>query len=249
MTDDQEPVERCLPILAQAFGCALTELNGYWTDLQADAEFLADINRAVAGVPEFHGKSFSHPSEFRAYRCMLYLLTRALRPGLFVETGVHNGLGSAFVLLALQHNGRGTLHSIDLPSSEPVILGQGNRRMPAGRRPGWLIPPRLLARHRLYIGPAQQELPPLLAALGSIDVFLHDSDHSYEHMMFEMHEAWPRLSDGGWLVCDNIEANRSWHDFEAKVGRTGFMVASFDTAERVWQHGLLARRLQEKTAQ
>jgi predicted O-methyltransferase YrrM len=241
MTDDQEPIERCLPILSRALGRELSDLNGYWDDLQADHEFLAAINRAVDGVAEFAGTSFRHPSQFRTYRCMLYVVTRALRPELFVETGVHNGLGSAFVLLAMRHNDRGTLHSIDLPSAEPAILEQGNRRMPAGRPPGWLIPPHLLGRHRLYIGRAQERLPPLLAELGSIDVFLHDSDHSYEHMMFEMRTAWPRLAGGGWLLCDNIEANRAWADFSAEAGGAGFTVASFDTPTRQWKHGLLGQ--------
>ena len=241
MTDDQEPIARCLPVLSRALGRPLSELNGYWDELQGDGDFLAAINGAVAGVPEFEGRSFRHPSEFRAYRCLLYLLTRALRPERFVETGVHNGLGSAFVLLAMRHNDRGTLHSIDLPSVEPVILQQGNRRMPAGRPPGWLIPPHLLGRHRLYIGPAQQELPKLLEELGSIDLFLHDSDHSYEHMTFEMRAAWPRLNPGGWLVCDNIEANRAWADFESETGSAGFTVASFDTPARQWKHGLMAK--------
>ena len=242
MTGEQETVDTCLPILAQALGRPLSELARYWADLKADAEFMAAINRAVAGVPEFGGKVFLHPSEFRTYRCMLYLVTRALGPELFVETGVHNGLGSAFILRALEHNGRGVLHSIDLPSSEPAILEQGNRQMPAGRPPGWVIPPELRARHRLHIGPAQEELPKLLAAIGPIDVFLHDSDHSYQHMMFELRTAWPHLKPSGLVLCDNIEANSAWFDFESEVTGRGWVVASFDQPERVWKHGLLPAR-------
>ena len=246
MTPQQEPIERCLPILARAFGRALSEISGYWEDLQGDGDFLAAINRAVAGVPEFGGKTFRCASEFRSYRCMLYLATRALRPEVFIETGVHNGLGSAFVLLAMRHNDRGTLHSIDLPSVEQNMLDQGNHRMPPDRQPGWLIPAQLRDRHRLYIGPAQVELPKLLAVLPPPEVFLHDSDHTYEHMLFEMRLAWRHLHADGWLLCDNIEANRSWADFEAEVGGGGWIVTSFDTPVRVWQHGLIAKRRPEQ---
>ena len=177
---------------------------------------------------------------------MLYLATRALRPEVFIETGVHNGLGSAFVLLAMRHNDRGTLHSIDLPSVEQNMLDQGNHRMPPDRQPGWLIPAQLRDRHRLYIGPAQVELPKLLAVLPPPEVFLHDSDHTYEHMLFEMRLAWRHLHADGWLLCDNIEANRSWADFEAEVGGGGWIVTSFDTPVRVWQHGLIAKRRPEQ---
>lgn len=241
MTGEQEPVDKCLPILAQALGRRLSELAGYWADLQADAAFMAAINRAVTGVPEFGGKVFRHPSEYRTYRCMLYPVTRALGPELFVETGVHNGLGSAFILRALEHNGRGVLHSIDLPSFEQEILDQGNRQRPAGRRPGWVIPSELLARQPLYIGPAEEELPKLLAEIGPIDVFLHDSDDSYQHMMFELRTAWPHLKPSGWVLCDNIEAISAWFDFESEVAGRGWVVASFDQPERVWKHGLLPR--------
>jgi predicted O-methyltransferase YrrM len=237
----QEPIETCLPILARAFARPLPELQQYWSDLRGDARFLAALNGTIADVPEFAGKQFQSPAELRIYRCMLYLATRALRPSTFVETGVHNGLGSAFTLLALHHNAHGTLHSIDLPSTDQVILDQGNRRMPAGRTPGWLIPAYLRDRHRLTIGPAQTALPHVLAELGAVDVFLHDSDHSYPHMMFEMGLAWGYLRRGGWLLCDNIEANTAWRDFSGATGGSPYDVASFDSPARVWKHGLLQK--------
>src|SRR4051812_9989904 len=126
----QEPVERCLPLLAVALRKPLAEFEGYWAELQDDRQFLQELNRSIEGVDEFSGRQFRSAAELRPYRCMLYLFTRAVRPDVFVETGVHNGLGSAFTLLALARNGHGTLHSIDLPSSAPGILDQGNRRMP-----------------------------------------------------------------------------------------------------------------------
>jgi predicted O-methyltransferase YrrM len=45
----------------------------------------------------------------------LYALLRELRPDVAVETGVCNGVSTAFLLLALDRNAHGALHSIDLP--------------------------------------------------------------------------------------------------------------------------------------
>ena len=45
-------------------------------------------------------------------------------------------------------------------------------------------------RWSLTIGRSQDELPTLLERLGEIDLFVHDSEHSYECMDFEFRAAW-----------------------------------------------------------
>src|SRR5215217_5027776 len=44
-----------------------------------------------------------------------YLLCRLISPSVVLETGVAYGVSSAFILKALEVNGSGTLHSVDLP--------------------------------------------------------------------------------------------------------------------------------------
>ena len=217
-------------------------INQHWKDLQADSQFLFDLNSAVRDVPEFDGACFKHVRDLRIYRCLLYLFTRAIEPEIFVETGVLNGFSSAFILLAMKHNRRGALYSIDLPPDDD-ILEQGNRPVPQGKNAGWVIPDSLRTPHHLLLGRAQTILPDLLEKQGSIDVFLHDSDHSYSHMMFEMGLAWDYLRPVGWLLCDNVEANPSFSDFEKGVNGKGLIVASFNTQSRVWKHGLLQKPL------
>src|SRR5262245_22506164 len=107
-------VNEYLPQLAAEWSIPLDRLLTYYDDLQTDVGFLEEINRAIRDVPEFAGVRFRHVCEFRLYRCLLYLLTRAFRPEVFVETGVLNGFSSAFILLAMEHNHAGTLYSIDL---------------------------------------------------------------------------------------------------------------------------------------
>jgi predicted O-methyltransferase YrrM len=231
-------IEEYLPELAAAWEISLDRLHAYYGELQENQAFLAAINRAILDVPEFAGTQFSDVSELRLYRSLLYLLTRAFRPEVFVETGVLNGFSSAFVLLAMQHNSAGTLHSIDLPPVDERIRMQGTGPLPQGKAPGWAIPDGLRTRHCLLLGDARVLLPQILERQGPIEVFLHDSDHSYEHMMFEMALAWPYLRPGGWLLCDNVEQNSAFADFVRGVNANSSVVASFDSPERTWKHGM-----------
>jgi predicted O-methyltransferase YrrM len=156
----------------------------------------------------------------------LYRLLRGLRPRVSVETGVCNGVSTAFVLLALEDNEEGELYSIDLPEVageeyEPGTFwdGKGGAVIPPGKEPGWMVPPTLRDRWRLVLGRSQEELPPLLGRLGEIDFFMHDSEHSYECMSFEFRTAWAALREGGVLVADDVNVNAAWDEFARDVGR------------------------------
>jgi predicted O-methyltransferase YrrM len=96
----------------------------------------------------------------------------------------------------------------------------------------------LRSRHDLRLGPAQELLPKALAEVGTVDVFLHDSDHCYAHMMFEMSLAWSFIHPGGWIVADNIEQNDSFADFVRATGARNMVVSSYLSPDRTWQHGL-----------
>ena len=156
----------------------------------------------------------------------LYAVLRTLRPRVVVETGVCNGVSTAFLLLALAENGTGELHSIDLPevAGEQYAPGtfwdgKGGAVVPAGKDPGWMVPERLRDRWHLLIGRSQELLVPLLARVGPIDFFLHDSEHSEECMRFEFGAAWAALRDGGVLAADDVLVNESFADFASSQRR------------------------------
>lgn len=162
----------------------------------------------------------------------LYAVLRTLRPRVAVETGVANGFSTAFSLLALQANGEGELHSIDLPREvgreyEPGTFyeGEGRAGIPRGSEPGWLIPPALKERWALVLGRSQEELPPLLERLGTIDSFMHDSEHSFECMWFEFNEAWPALRPGGVLVSDDVNSTEAFFRFAGQEDREPIRLA------------------------
>jgi predicted O-methyltransferase YrrM len=137
-----------------------------------------------------------------------YAAVRALAPDLVVETGVANGVSSAYLLLALQKNGKGCLHSIGL--ADPAFL-------PPEKQLGWLVPKWLRSSWQIHVGDAREILPNLLTQLGNIGVFIHDSHHTYDHMMWEFETAYPKLQHGGLLVSDDAFWNNSFYDFARKA--------------------------------
>jgi predicted O-methyltransferase YrrM len=138
-------------------------------------------------------------------RCC-YLLCRLIQPSVVVETGVAYGVSSAFVLRALEENGRGTLHSIDLP---PL-------RREAERFWGIAVPERLRGRWRLHRGASARVLPRLLGETGTVDLFVHDSLHTLRNMRREFESIWPYLRTGGALLADDVERNRAFGELRLR---------------------------------
>jgi predicted O-methyltransferase YrrM len=129
-----------------------------------------------------------------------YSVVRALQANQVVETGVCYGVTSSYVLTALDTNGGGVLHSIDLPP-----LGKDGDRFV-----GWFIPSELRSHWNLHRGVSRRLLPPLLARVGPLDLFIHDSLHTYRNMRDEFALAWRALRPGGVLISDDIEGNAAF---------------------------------------
>ena len=138
-------------------------------------------------------------------RCC-YLMCRILEPAVVVETGVAYGVSSAFILRALQENGRGVLHSVDLP---PLRRGYE-------RYWGMAVDGALGDRWVLHRGASARVLPGLLEELETVDLFVHDSLHTYRNMRREFEALWPNLRTGGALVADDVERNRAFGELRRK---------------------------------
>jgi predicted O-methyltransferase YrrM len=151
----------------------------------------------------------------------LYWLVRQAKPRTIVQTGVCNGLSAAFMMLALVKNGpEGRLRVIDLPPvfnpSDPAWTVAGTVYgviIPEGKTSGWLVPDAYRDRLEVWNGDAKDLLPKMVDEVDSIDFFFHDSDHTYDHMMFEFREVKRKLTKGGLLVSDDVSWNASVWDF------------------------------------
>lgn len=159
---------------------------------------------------------------------LLWVIVRSQKPKKVVETGVCNGLSSAVLLEAIAKNGSGLLVSVDLPEFTDAQLnrfdvwdGKGGAAIPAGNDVGWLVRPEHRPSWRLELGPCQELLLPLLEELMPIDLFIHDSEHSYDNQLFEFRAGFEALRPGGVLVATDITWSDAFDHFWLEIKRTG----------------------------
>jgi hypothetical protein len=138
------------------------------------------------------------------YPIAWYVLIRKYSITTIVETGVSMGWSSFMILEALNRQKKGSLYSIDLNDSEIVKENGGV---------GYLVPSHYKKRWNLILGDSKVHLENLLRSLNSIDMFIHDSAHTDEHMSFEYGTAWKHLKMGGILCSDDINHSNAFKNF------------------------------------
>lgn len=155
------------------------------------------------------------------------ITVRLLRPRVMLETGVARGFTTAVALAAMQDNQLGHLYSVDLPALEY----DGREGI------GDAVPDELKPRWTLEIGPSRLILPELAARIAPLDVFLHDSDHTYPSQMAEYSAAWPHLRSGGVLLSDDVH-NEALLDFAAEVSAEPYLIGHVELNNAI---GLLVK--------
>jgi predicted O-methyltransferase YrrM len=146
----------------------------------------------------------------------MYAAARYLVPDLCLETGVGPGVSTTFTLSALERNGKGFLHSIDLGAR----YGEEDEE----HEVGFLVPAGLRKRWELHTGDAAVLLVPLLEKLRDIQFFLHDSAHTYSHVMFELTEVWKHMRRG-IIFVDNCTWTDAPQDFARRTGASLLMLS------------------------
>lgn len=166
----------------------------------------------------------------------LYKFIREEKPSTVVETGVCNGYSTAVILKALDENGSGQLYSIDLPDfgeeDEEIWDEKGGWIIPSSEEPGWLVDEKLRENWELILGNSNEELPKLLSELGEIDVFIHDSEHSYQTMMLEYCVAWRYLKKDGKLISDDVSSNNAFKQFASAQGSDKKLLGSLGVIQK-----------------
>jgi len=191
--------------LSDLTGCPVGKLREFLDEPLNTPEFAAVLREAEMATRGSEG----YGADLYAKKVLVqYAAVRAFRPATVVETGVANGVSSSYLLLAVKKNGVGKLHSIDIGD---------NSYVPAGKTTGWIVPEFLRPLWDFRIGDSKLLLPQLLSELGSIDVFIHDSLHVYDHMLWEYRAAYPYLRAGGLLFSDDALWNKAFPEFAAEV--------------------------------
>lgn len=154
----------------------------------------------------------------------LYVICRLTKPSLVLETGVGAGYSSLFILTALKENGLGHLWSLDLPNYESFLVSSSTEytsKSPLadlkGKPPGWLVSPELRDRWTTIFMSVKDSLSYTLEILDKVDIFVHDSEHTYKNMMFEFETVWPHIKENGFLFSHDITWNKAFFDFSKRV--------------------------------
>jgi predicted O-methyltransferase YrrM len=131
-----------------------------------------------------------------------YVITRLLKPSRVIETGIHDGLGSLVFLAALDANAMeghdGELISFDIDDHAGWLVGE---------HPRW----------RRRIGDARDLLERALIEAPT-QIFLHDSNHAFDHELFELETAAKHML-GGAIMTDNAHATDALKQVAERSGR------------------------------
>jgi len=199
------------------------ELNTY---LEHELEVFSSIKGKTV-----RGYEYSSGAISKNHGHNIYALVRMVKPEKAVETGTANGYSTSFILKAMAKNNKGVLYSIDFPeiegrqySPDDFYREKGGAVIPKDRQSGWLVPDDLRARFKLFTGKSQNILPRLLPELEEIDLFFHDSEHTYEAMMYEFKIAWQHLRPGGVLLAHDVNWNKAFIDYAKHKNKTPFFI-------------------------
>ena len=139
---------------------------------------------------------------------LLEKLVLQMSPEVVLETGVANGASTRRILSALSYNrGSGRLISCDIDDRVATAELTANPRF-----------------EFVKIG-AQSDFSDLVERLDKIDLFYHDSDHSYDQQLFEYSTVWNKLPDGGLLFSDEINWSYAFLDFCVTVNRVPYVLS------------------------
>jgi hypothetical protein len=168
--------------LAAVLDLPAETLAPYLEEAMSDPELGSALTRDIGWRALFVKRCPPLPS----HHLSAWIIIRACKPSLVVETGILEGLGSRAILRALQLNDEegspGRLMSFD------VLPGAGV-----------LVPDRLRSRWEPIYEPTPQALSAHLQGR-RVDLFLHDSVPDPEHLRSELEAVMPYANAGAVLM-------------------------------------------------
>jgi glycosyltransferase involved in cell wall biosynthesis len=184
-------VDEMLTAIAEVTGVPRNALAGYAAETDSDPELGDRLARRLRWRFDVkHRPPLGN-------RLGWYVLVRAVRPSLVLETGIYHGLGSLTLLRALERNraegSPGRLVSFD---SSPDT--------------GWMVDRGSYPEWRMVVGLVHDTLEPALAGQ-QVGALFHDSVHTEEHQQFEfgvaLKHAAPSLLvvEGSGGECPTLE--------------------------------------------
>lgn len=162
--------------------------------------FVAPLSRIAADVQEFTGLPvLDYLSEVQAIEresqgvhpeeaAVLFLIARAAKPQFMLETGTFKGYSTQQIARALQLNGSGRLVTVDLATHT-----------------GEMVAAELMPWVTFHRGLASRDFAQTLTDNDSIDVFFHDSLHTFLNTLGELTWFAPHYASDALIVCHDAK--------------------------------------------
>ena len=176
-------------------GAEIGQVRSWMQELEEDKKLTDELTRRLSSNPR---RRICATEPHWARRLGWYALVRAAQPESIVETGTHLGLGSCVIAAALLRNGHGRLTTIDVDPDAGYLIGEPWASV-IDRRIG--------------------DSAALLAGLKDVDMFLHDSLHTYDHETRELATVEANLRPNAIVLSDNAHESSALADWAERTGR------------------------------
>lgn len=204
----------------------ISQVRAWMQELEHDGDLVNHLTRQLSSNPLWR---ICAKEPHWARRLGWYALVRAAQPDHVVETGTQLGLGSCAIAAALLRNGHGRLTTIDIDPETGYLIGEP-----------WAS---VIDRHT---GSSID----VLEKLRDVDVFLHDSLHTYEYETRELTTVEPNLGANAIILSDNAHESSALSDWAERNGRHYLFFKEQpldhwwpgDGIGAAWTDGSLARR-------
>lgn len=174
-------------------------IENYFSELENDLELQSEIlevwkidEKMVDSIPAY------------GRRVAWYALVRVLKPARVLETGVHQGIGSKVICKALRLNSvegfDGRYFGTDIDLSAGSLMSNLDKTVGT-----------------ILYGDSINSINSLN---DSIDLFISDSDHSFDYEMREYHAVKSKMRSSGIYISDNAHISNKLLEFANAEGLT-----------------------------
>jgi predicted O-methyltransferase YrrM len=190
--------DAAVPFLARLLDAAPEDVERYMRELDDDDDLRAEL------IARLRSRADREPQPQYGKRALYYCIVRCERPRVVIETGTHDGLGSAVLGRALTRNAAegapGELLTFDVNPDA-----------------GWLLDEAISGDVLRYVGDARETLPLALAGR-SVGVFLHDSVKTGEQESLEFELALRHRGRRIVLITDEARATGVLRELSDRQG-------------------------------
>jgi Methyltransferase domain len=176
-------------------GAGIGQVRAWTQELEDDSHLAEHLTGRLSSNPR---RRICATEPHWARRSGWYAIVRAAQPDHVIETGTHLGLGSCVIAAALLRNGHGRLTTIDIDPEAGYLIGEPWASV-IDRRVG--------------------DSTDMLGGLRDVDVFLHDSLHTYNYETRELTAVEPNLRADAIILSDNAHESSALSDWAERSGR------------------------------